>query len=141
MIIGTVRDYRLALRWAATQEDLQSTSVLATGYSMGAQMSLLLAAYEPAVDAVLVMVPPYVGRPHSPVAPRHHVARIAAADVLLLAARQDPYSSVEETQQVFDAIATRRKAVRFFDSKHVLPADYLSAALRFIEQRAADRGQ
>ncbi|MEL7451284.1 MAG: alpha/beta fold hydrolase, partial [Pseudomonadota bacterium] len=136
MIANSVRDYRLALRWADEQPDLDTSAVFATGYSMGAQMTLLLASVEPRISSVLVMVPPYVERERSPVAPRNHVDGIERAAVTFLAARNDPYSSMPQTRQVFDAIASTDKHIQFFDSKHVLPPAFLAAATGFIDRRA-----
>lgn len=137
MIADSVRDYRLALRWADQQADLDTESVFVVGYSMGAQMSLLLASVEPRVTSVLAMVPPYVESPVSLVAPRQHVGRIESAEVQLMVARNDPYSTVDQNQQVFDAIASPAKYIRFFDSEHVLPEAYLTAALAFIDAQTA----
>lgn len=133
MIIGTVRDYRIALNWAKKELQLENTPVLVAGYSMGAQMSLLLASYESAIKQVMVMVPPYVSEPLSPVAPRLHVSRINKAEVMILAAKQDPYSTQENYQLVFDKIASTNKSMKWFESGHLLPADYYHSALDFIE--------
>ena len=95
-IIGSVRDYRIALNWAKAK--LQPQKILVMGYSMGAQMSLLLASYEPSVDTILAMVPPYVGAPTSPVAPRVHVQRITEANVLWMAGTKDPHSGKQQTE-------------------------------------------
>jgi dienelactone hydrolase len=133
MIIGTVRDYRLALNWAKKELKLDQTSFMVVGYSMGAQMSLLLASYETDINQVMVMVPPFVSELQSPVAPRLHVSRINKADLLYLAAKQDPYSSAENTQVVFDKIATKNKSIHWFESGHLLPKDYIINALSFID--------
>ena len=139
MIIDSVRDYRLALRWAQGEPHLQAQKILVVGYSMGAQMALLLASADPSVSAVLAMVPPYVSRPASPAAPRNHVIRIDRARVLMMAARNDPYSTPEQNRQVFDTIATTSKQLLWFDSEHVLPLDYLQHALGFIASTQVDR--
>ena len=135
MIVDSVRDYRQLLLWANAQEDLDTRSVLLLGYSMGAQTSLLLASSEPMVSAVLAMVPPYVDQPHSPVAPRQHVARIENAAVLLMAGEQDPYSSKAQTQHLFEQIESARKELLFFDSGHLLPDNYIEPALVFIDNQ------
>jgi dienelactone hydrolase len=132
MIVDTVRDYRIALHWADTHPELDTDRLFVLGYSMGAQMSLLLASVEPRVRSVLTMVPPYVDRALSPVAPRNHVARIDQARVLMLLARNDPYSSPVQNRQVFEALATPHKQMQFFASEHVLPEAYLQPALAFI---------
>lgn len=132
MIADSVRDYRLALRWADAHPELDTDHLFVLGYSMGAQMSLLLASVEPRVKSVLAMVPPYVDRALSPVAPRNHVARIRQGRVLILAANNDPHSSPEQNRQVFDALATPHKQIQFFASEHVLPEAYVQSALVFI---------
>ena len=129
-IIGTVRDYRILLDWAHQTYEL--TEVTAIGYSMGAQMSLLLASFEPSITSVLTMVPPYVARLGSPVAPRNHVTRIDQARVLWLAGSDDPYSTREETDSVFARLGSPDKSLVYFDSGHRLPKDYLPVALKFL---------
>jgi len=103
---------------------------------MGAQMSLLLASYEPKVKAVLAMVPPYVDQPDSPVAPREHTARINHASVLLLAAKNDPHTSMVQNQHLFETITSKKKNVVYFDSGHVLPDTYINEALSYIDQQS-----
>lgn len=134
MIIGTVRDYRTALGWAKKELQLDNSSILVAGYSMGAQMSLLLASYEPDINQVMVMVPPFVNEPQSPVAPRLHVSRIIDAELIILAARSDPYSTKENYELVFDNISTPNKSIKWFDSGHLLPTEYFETALRFIDK-------
>ncbi len=130
-IIGTVRDYRIALNWA--KQEFTPDQVLVVGYSMGAQMSLLLASFEPSVNAVVAMVPPYVKSETSPVAPRIHVDKISDAKVLWLAGTKDRHSDKKQTQETFDQIASSDKQLTWFDAGHRLPAEYLETALSFID--------
>ncbi len=141
MIVGTVRDYRLALQWIESTHPIVASHTAAFGYSMGAQMSLLLAAYEPSIMHVVSMVPPYVGVAESPVAPRHHVSNIKSAQILLLAATQDQYTSQAEYQQVFDLIASNNKKVKFFDSGHRLPDGFHDVVLAFIDENMGGEAQ
>ena len=134
MIVGSVRDYRLALQWIKSTHPVLASHTAAFGYSMGAQMSLLLAAYEPSIKYVVSMVPPYVGVAVSPVAPRHHVSNIKTAQVLMLAATQDQYTTEAEYQQVFDLITSTNKKVQFFKSGHRLPDSFHDVVLTFIDE-------
>lgn len=129
-IIGSVRDYRYLLTWI--ESTFQPKEVIALGYSMGAQMSLLLASYEPSISAVLAMVPPYVQTEISPVAPRVHVDRINNTNILWLAGKNDPYSSQRQTESAFNLISSKKKSLQWFDSGHRLPLDYLKIAKRFL---------
>ncbi len=130
-IIGTVRDYRIALKWA--KATYQPEDILVMGYSMGAQMSLLLAAFEPQVNRVVTMVPPYVNSLTSPVAPRVHGARIHSAEVLWLAGTKDPHSSKEKTQAAFNRIKSDDKSLIWFDSGHRLPPEFVTTVIEFVE--------
>ena len=130
-IIGTVRDYRIVLNWA--NSEFQPSEVLAMGYSMGAQMSLLLASFEPSINTVIAMVPPYVKSDTSPVAPRIHVNRIDNAKVLLLAGSNDPHSNREQTQTTFNNISSKDKEIKWFDSGHRLPPAAIETTLFFID--------
>jgi len=130
-IIGSVRDYRTVLNWSKTE--FQPARMVALGYSMGAQMSLLLASYEPSIDAVLAMVPPYVQNPTSPVAPRVHVTRIDKAKVLWLAGRKDRYSTVDQTKEAFNKVKSKDSSLSWFDSGHRLPNTYMATAIDFFD--------
>ena len=130
-IIGSVRDYRIALEWA--QNEFKPEEVLVMGYSMGAQMSLLLASYEPSINTVVAMVPPFVASATSPVAPRIHAPRIKDAKVLWLAGTSDRHSSSEQTQLSFDQIASADKTLMWFDAGHRLPPESLEAVLSFFD--------
>ena len=130
-IIGSVRDYRIALNWA--RESIKPKEVMVVGYSMGAQMSLLLSAFEPTINHVIAMVPPFVGSPTSPVAPRQHNHRIRTAAVLWLAGNNDPHSAQQDTQLAFDQIQSSKRSLVWFESGHRLPVEYLDAVANFIE--------
>jgi predicted esterase len=130
-IIGSVRDYRIVLNWA--ENAFSPEQILVMGYSMGAQMSLLLASFEPSVDTVVAMVPPYVESPTSPVAPRIHVQGITTAKVLWLAGTQDPHSARSQTEETFEKIASADKTLTWFDSGHRLPPEFLHTTLSFLD--------
>jgi dienelactone hydrolase len=135
-IIGSVRDYRIVLNWA--NNEFNPDHVLVMGYSMGAQISLLLASFEPRVNTVVAMVPPFVGSPTSPVAPRVHVQRITDAKVLWLAGSNDPHSERSRTQETFDQIASTNKTLTWFDAGHRLPPEFLDTALSFFDSLSSD---
>lgn len=129
-IIGSVRDYRVALKWAKTTYDPQE--ILVMGYSMGAQMSLLLASFEPDIDRVVTMVPPFVSSSTSPVAPRIHNHRIQSAEILWLAGLNDPHSDQNSTRLAFDQIKSQNKSIVWFASGHRLPPEFITTVIDFI---------
>lgn len=131
-ITGTVRDYRSLLSWIHKNNNVDQ--LLAIGYSMGAQMSLLLSHYEPSISHVLAMVPPFVKSDDSPVAPRVHTPYITNANVLMFAAKEDQFSTQQNIQDTFDLLPNPNKEIKWFDSGHRLPMEYIEHAKNFINK-------
>lgn len=125
MIIDTVRDHRVLLDWLLTQPHLDAGRITGAGYSMGAQVALLLAGLDERVHAVAAMVPPHLGDNVAAVAPIHLVAGLQGKRVWLLTADEDDHASPQQNQALFDAIPGQDKRHLRFDSGHLLPEDYV----------------
>ncbi|MCP3136851.1 alpha/beta hydrolase [Pyxidicoccus xibeiensis] len=130
MIVDTVRDARTLLaKVLATNK--KPPRVLVAGYSMGAQVALLMASREPRVTHLVTMVPPYVDPVLGDAAP---VTRMSGIQQrwLLLTANQDPFSTEENNKQLFEAAPSKHKTRKTFDSGHALPRDYLEEVRRWL---------
>lgn len=125
MIIDTVRDHRVLLDWLATQPQLDARRTSAIGYSMGAQVALLLAGLDERVQSVAAMVPPHLGDNVAAVAPRSLIAGLQGKRVWLLTGDDDDHATPEQNQALFDAIPTADKKHLRFESGHLLPPDYV----------------
>jgi dienelactone hydrolase len=131
-ISGTVRDYRQLLNWI--QQQHKPHKIITLGYSMGGQMSILLAHYETEINAILTMVPPFVESVKSPVAPRVHAPYISQnSKILWLAANNDQYSSKPDIQDSFNLVNPIDKEIHWFDSGHRLPSNYIHRGIIFID--------
>lgn len=127
MIVDTVRDYRLLLDWVQTQPQLDGSDVRVAGYSMGAQMALLLGGMDERVGAVLAVVPPHLDNKVAIVAPRNAVAGLAGKKVWLLSADDDEYASQAQNHDLFEVLPTADKRHIRFPGGHLLPVDYTEA--------------
>ncbi|SEA41296.1 alpha/beta fold hydrolase [Microbulbifer marinus] len=127
MIRKTVLDYRVLLDWISDQPTLNSDRITAVGYSMGAQVGLLLGALDRRVDQLVAMVPPHVDDKTALVAPKNLASLIEEPPVLLITANDDEYASAADNRALFLAIASENKEHLAFDSGHILPADYVEA--------------
>ncbi len=125
MVVDSVRDYRVALDWALAQPQIDAGRVAAAGYSMGAQMALLLAGVDTRVQAVAAMVPPHLDDKVAVVAPRNAMAGLAGKRVWLLSADDDDYAPQAANAALFDAIPAADKRHLRFAGGHALPADYV----------------
>ncbi len=125
MLIDTVRDHRVLLDWLSTQPQFDAERVDITGYSMGAHVSLLLAAVDTRVKRVAAVVPPHINSYTAIVAPLNMLTGLADNPVLLFSANDDEYASEEENKALFDALPNTEKQHYTFDGGHVLPASYV----------------
>jgi len=127
MIVDTVRDYRLLLDWAQTQPQLDSRHIRVAGYSMGAQMALLLGGMDARVGAVLAVVPPHLDDKVAIAAPRNALPGLAGKKVWLLSADDDEYASQAQNLALFEALPTADKRHIRFAGGHLLPVEYPEA--------------
>lgn len=125
MIVDTVRDYRLLLDWVQTQPQLDGGRIGVAGYSMGAQMALLLGGLDKRVSSVLAIVPPHLDDKVAVVAPLNALQGLRGKQVWLLSANEDEYASAAQNRALFEALPTERKRHLRFDGGHLLPVGYV----------------
>lgn len=126
MLIDTVRDHRVLLDWLVQQPQLDKHKIKLAGYSMGAQVSLLLAGVDSRIQSVAAIVPPHMNDTTAVVAPLNMMPGLADNQVWLFTADDDEYASIKQNQQLFDALPNADKKLFRFDSGHLLPADYVT---------------
>lgn len=127
MIRNTVLDYRVLIDWITGQPDLDSSNITLAGYSMGAQVALLTAALEQRVSRIIAMVPPHIDDKTAAVAPINLATLIKRPSVLLITANDDEHASREDSQRLYDAIASTSKKHLTFAGGHILPGNYFEA--------------
>ena len=125
MLIDTVRDHRVLLDWLISQPQFDADRVDITGYSMGAHVSLLLAAVDNRVKRVAAVVPPHINSYTAVVAPLNMLDGLADNPVLLFSANDDEYATEKENKALFNALPNTDKLHHIFDGGHVLPASYV----------------
>ncbi|MBU2113579.1 MAG: alpha/beta fold hydrolase [Gammaproteobacteria bacterium] len=125
MLIDTVRDHRVLLDWLTIQPQFDATRIDVTGYSMGAHVSLLLAAVDDRVNRVAAMVPPHINSFTAIVAPMNMLSGLADNRVLLFSANDDEYASEKQNKALFHALPNSNKQHHVFEGGHVLPANYV----------------
>jgi cephalosporin-C deacetylase-like acetyl esterase len=105
---------------------LDKNNIKLAGYSMGAQISLLLAGVDSRIQSVAAIVPPHMNSTTAVVAPLNVMAGLSDNQVWLFTADDDEYTSIKQNQQLFDALPNPDKKLFRFDSGHLLPADYVN---------------
>jgi cephalosporin-C deacetylase-like acetyl esterase len=132
MLIDTVRDHRVLLDWLNSQAQFDATRIDVAGYSMGAQVSLLLASVDDRVRRVAAFVPPHASNRTAIVAPLNALQGLADNPVLLITANDDKYASSKENMQLFNALPNADKQHYTFDSGHYLPGDYVQRVEQWL---------
>lgn len=134
LIVDTVKDWRVLLDWVVQQRQFDRHDIRVAGYSMGAQMALLLAGTDGRVGAVAAMVPPGLTNRVAVVAPLNIAPRLAATRVWLLTADDDDHATVAENAALFAALPGAGKQHLRFAGGHVLPADYVECLLPWLTE-------
>lgn len=134
LIVDTVKDWRVLLDWVAQQPQFDRSHIRAAGYSMGAQMALLLAGTDGRVSAVAAMVPPGLTNRVAVVAPHNVAPQLAACRVWLLTADDDDHASVDENASLFAALPGAGKRHLRFAGGHLLPAEYVERLLPWLNE-------
>ena len=124
MVIDTVKDYRVLLDWVEQQPQFDPDKTGAAGYSMGGQVSLILASTDTRVEQVLSIVPPYLDNKTAIVAVKNIVNTLHADKVWLVTANDDEHASESENEALFAMFKTSNKKHVTFDGGHVLPEGY-----------------
>ncbi len=145
LIVDTVKDYRVLMDWVEQQPQFDAAQIRAVGYSMGAQMALLLAGSDSRVRSVAAMVPPHLDNKVAAVSPRNLASRLANVEVWLLTAEDDEHATRSDNAALFASLPGASRQHLTFPGGHVLPATYVdrlgpwlaSAANRAM---AANRG-
>ncbi len=127
MIRNTVLDYRVLIDWIRAQKKLDGDNLTLAGYSMGAQVALLIGALDERVTRIIAMVPPHIDDKTAAVAPKNLASLIVDPAVLLITASDDEYASKEENLRLYDVIASGEKEHLTFAGNHILPDNYVDA--------------
>jgi len=131
LLTQTVVDYRRAIDYLETRDDIDASRVGILGYSMGGHMTFILGAVEPRVKAVVACVVP--ATPGLPMAASQFARDMGGRGLLMMMGRQDQFYTVEQAQALYDRVPGEQKALRFFDSGHSLPEAYAAEAVRWVQ--------
>ncbi len=126
MLVDTVRDHRVLLDWLVQQPQFDVNNIRLAGYSMGAQIGLLLAGVDQRIGRVAAIVPPHMNNSTAIVAPQNILSGLTDNPIWLISADDDEYASKKQNNRLFQALPNHDKQHFRFDSGHLLPADYVN---------------
>jgi dienelactone hydrolase len=110
-------DYRRALDYLSSRQDIDMSRVGALGFSMGGMMTFYLAAVEPRLRAGVAWATPDQ-RSVPLLSVVHFAPRIRNVPFLMIMGRSDPFYTVAEAQELYRFVASERKELAFYDGGH-----------------------
>lgn len=126
----TVVDYRRAIDYLATRDDIDADRVGVLGYSMGGHMTFILAAVEPRVKAIVACVVP--ATPGFPAGAFQFARDLGDRPLEMMMARQDRYYTAEQAEWLYSLVPGNDKSLQLFDSGHSLPEAYTREAVEWL---------
>jgi uncharacterized protein len=130
---------RLGLRYLEARPEVDRDRLALLGYSMGSFLSVIVAAEEPRVRAVVLAAGGDLpeGTPFTAVArlvsdPLRAVRKLAGRPLLMVNGRRDRTIRPEQAERLF-AAAAEPKEIRWWDAGHYLPHEASDDAARWLE--------
>ncbi|CAN5777156.1 hypothetical protein BH23GEM9_BH23GEM9_25930 [soil metagenome] len=137
-------DVRLGLHYLAARSDVAGGRLGIVGYSMGAFLSVVLAAREQLIRAVVLAAGGDLpqGTPFAAVArmvadPLSSVQGLNGRPLLMVHGRRDATVRPDQAQRLFDA-ARQPKEIRWYDAGHYLPQEASTAAADWLGDRLGE---
>ncbi len=126
MVRETVLDHRVLLDWIETNPALDPAWIKVSGYSMGAQVALLLAGIDQRITGVLAIAPPHIGSGTAVVAPQNVATELVGKQVWMLSANDDEYASSDQNLALFASFPSKDKRHLVYAGGHILPEGYVN---------------
>lgn len=144
----TVKDIRIIMDYIESKSDNTSATFNVIGYSMGGIISILLNSIDDRLNRVVVCVTPLDGQKASKrigmnetnsknmdvISPKNYVT-LQKAPITLLMGTKDGWYTKEEAQDFFDEITIKDKSLKFYESGHYLPNEFISDAIKNISKK------
>lgn len=134
MTVQTVREYRRAIDYLETRDEIDASKIGVIGYSMGGFQTFSLTAVEPRVKVSVACVTPNIEESYSPKAAYHFAPYIENKPFLMLMGKDDPFYTIEEAQQLHEFIGSDVKEITFYNSGHRLPVEWNERAIEWMEK-------
>lgn len=130
IVINSSIEYRRAIDYLESREDIDQDKLGVVGYSLGSVVSAILTGVDDRIDASVICSPAIIKpRPFFPpeeslsgFAPQTFLRTYNNRPALILAAKNDDFNcTVNEAKQLFELISGDSKEIMFFESGHSLP--------------------
>ena len=133
IVVQGTRDYRRALDYVQTREEIDPKRVGVIGYSMGALQTFILTAVEPRIRVSVACAVPSLAGESTSIAPQDYARGSGDRPFLMLMGREDKMGHPQHAGQLFELIPSVEKDLILFDAGHKLPVDYVTDATAWFD--------
>jgi dienelactone hydrolase len=145
----SVKDISIIIDYIQTLPTEQNITFDVVGYSMGGLMAIHLNSIENRISSIVVCVPPLGNSIKNSMrlglkeenAKKLKVASIQIyaprqkAQITLLMGTQDGWYTLKEVQDFYDNIHIKRKTLKFYESGHNLPTEFISDVVKALNSK------
>lgn len=128
----TILDYRRALDYLATREEINSDRIGLIGYSMGGVQSFMLTAVEPRIKVSVACAAPSERSALTLWAPQNYARGIGDRPFFMVSGSNDSMCPVDHAKQLFTMIPSSTKDLKFYGGSHKLTPDFVPHAVDWI---------
>jgi len=145
---SSVKDIRIIMDYIESKSTSKTQIFDVIGYSMGGQMAILLNSVDDRLNRVVACVAPLDAQKGAKrlgmnednaknmevIAPKNYVI-LQKAPITLLMATKDGWYTKEEAQDFFDKITLKDKSLKFYESGHYLPDEFIDDVIESLNKK------
>lgn len=135
------RECALAVKYLGARKEVDRARIGVAGYSMGSFLAVLLAADDPEVRAVVLAAggdlpdaTPLAAVARTVADPLKAVRKLKGRPLLMVHGKNDRTMKPAQAERLFSA-AGEPKEIRWWSAGHILPADAIDYAARWLAER------
>jgi cephalosporin-C deacetylase-like acetyl esterase len=126
MVIQTATDYRRAIDYLSTRNEIDTNRIGMMGLSLGALITFALSSIEPRIKTAIAGVAPILKLPELKAGEVSTFANYVNCDsFLMFMGNKDGLYTMDEAHVLFDRIPISQKEFVKYDTGHEPPAEYV----------------
>lgn len=133
MIMQTALDYRKAIDYASTRNDIDSSRIGMMGLSMGGLITFQISAVDTRIKTAIAGVTPVITDVRfQPVAATTFAGHIQSNSFLMFAGAQDTWYTIEQARAIYDTIMLKNKEFVLYETGHQPPVAYIDLVTKWF---------
>lgn len=129
IVIQTAIEYRRAIDYLITRQDIDSTRIGMMGVSMGGVITFALSSVDSRIKSSIAgLTPPFKEHEFQSISPSSFASRVGVNSFLMFIGTKDELYSKKEAQYIFDMIPVKKKEFIEYNTGHHVSKEYAGMA-------------